>query len=323
MFRYLTVSIVLFTFISSNIFCQSPGYNVPSRKVKEEKNQEILIPKFEFLFSFSNHTSSAFFDKDKSLITELKDWTTFPGVQRKYTFNLKRYSFDLDFKYFATDKLTLQAKVPFTIYNLDETFKEHYERDKLDSTKLIKYIKELRGEFSHSRIDFIALAADYALSNDAFINKYFLEVRIPTGTTNGVINDPQEFWSDGAFEIIPGFLVGTSTDKFTIEAGAKYNYCAEDMTDRVIGNLNFALHTVPGTRFYGFLEGAYNVSGGDNQLEFDIRKMPWQDEYLDIGFGFKFVIEQSYIADFSYRIRLDGQNAWNRAAYYITFGYRF
>jgi hypothetical protein len=252
------------------------------------------------------------------MITELPDSLVNPGITRFYTFDLKRYSFDFNLKYFMTKNISLQAQAPITIYNLKETYREF-----IDNVNQIVYEKELKDEFTHTRIDYIGLTANYALFDDSFINKYFMEVRIPTGNHDGVFTDNREFWSDGALEISPGFLVGTSSDKATVEFGARYNYRAEDMTDRLIGNLNFALHTVPGTRFYGTIEGAYNINGENDNEVFDIRKMPWQDEYLDAGFGFKIVILQKYVGDFSYKIRLDGRNSWNQATYFITFGLRF
>ncbi|MBX3042997.1 MAG: hypothetical protein KIT33_01995 [Candidatus Kapabacteria bacterium] len=319
--KYSILIILIVIIFSGNLWTQNQGYNVPSRQKKEIKEQKVFVPDFEFMFSYSYHTNSGFFDKDGKLITDLPDSTSFPGVPLRYTFDLRRHTFDLDFKYFATEKLTLIAKAPITHYTLDEIYIEYF-----DPNTLISYPRGLRADFSHTRIDYIGLSAIYNLFDSKYINRYSAEIRIPTGTHDGVKNDPMEFWSDGALEITPGFIVGTSTEKLTFEIGAKYNYRGEDMTDRVIGNLNFALHTVPGTRFYGLIEGALNVNmKGHDVIEdiFDIRRMPWQDEYLDAGFGFKFVVEDHYIGDFSYRVRIVGRNAWNHAAYFINFGYRF
>lgn len=311
----------VFLLLGTDIYSQQQGYNIPARKKREKKEQVVFVPDYELMFSFSYHTSSGFFDKDGDLITNLPDSLSVEGLTRIYTFDLKRYSFELDFKYFASEKLTLSARAPLTFYFLDEIFTEY-----IDYEKQVAYPREFKDQFSHVRVDFIGLSATYALFDAAFINRYFAEVRIPTGFVDGVRNDDREFWSDGALEITPGFVVGTSSDKVTLEVGAKYNYRAEDMTDRVMGNLNFALHTVPGTRFYGFLEGALNVGMGDNDIieeVFNIRRMPWQDEYLDTGFGFKIAVDQQYLGDFSYRIRLAGRNAWNHAIYFINFGLRF
>lgn len=305
-------------FISSDLIAQNQGYNVPSRKKKTTKEQAPFEADFELMLSFSYHTSSAYYNKNGDRVSDLLDSTTVEGLTRRFTFNLNRYMFDLGIKYFATDKLTLEAKAPLTFYKLDEIFTEF-----ADIENQVIYPKEFRAQLSHTRVDYLGLSASYSLFEGDFINRYFAEVRIPTGQNNGVANDSQEFWSDGALEIIPGFVVGASTDKYTIEVGAKYDYRGEDMTNRVMGNLNFSLHTVPGTKFYGFVEGAYNVGMGNNDIineVFNIRKMPWQDEYLDVGFGFKIIMSQQYIGDFSYRVRLDGRNAWNQSAYFINFG---
>lgn len=317
--KYICVFIVFVTVIIAN-FSAFGQYNVPSRKRPEIKEQKVFVPDYEFLFSFSYHTSSGFFNNDGELVTDLPDTTTFPDIPLRYTFDLRRYTFDFDFKYYATKKLTLTAKAPVTIYTLDEIFIEYIDPE------TGRYPRGLRRDLTHTRVDFIGLSASYALLDGKYINRFFAEVRIPTGTHDGVRNDPLELWSDGAFEFIPGVIFGTSSDKGTIELGAKYNYRGEDMTNRVIGNLNLALHTVPGTRFYGFFEGALNVSDDtDNLTEnvFDVTKMPWRDEFLDVGFGFKFVIEDHYIGDFNYRIRLAGRNTFNHAAYFINFGIRF
>ena len=320
MLRILVIFSLMLVIISQEILSQSPGYNIPARKKKEVKEKTVFVPDYEIMFSFSNHTSSAFFDKKGNLKTLLPDSTTYPGIPLEYTFDLKRYTFDLEFSYFATEKLTLTAKAPLTIYTLDEIFKEYIDPE----TGV--YPRSTRSELRHTRVDYIGLSADYALFDKAFINRYTIDIHIPTGSRDGVSGDNSAFWNDGAFEFSPGFVVGVSSDKATIEVGAKYNYRAEDMTDRVISNINFALHTVPGTRFYGIIEGALNVNmNGHDIIEdvFDIRKMPWQDEYLDAGFGFKFVVEDHYIGDFSYKVRLAGRNAWNHAAYFINFGLRF
>jgi len=320
MLRNLVFFSFLFIFVSMEILSQSPGYNIPARKKKDVKEQTVFVPDYEVMFSFSYHTSSGFFNKDGKLITNLPDSTTFPDIPLRYTFDLRRYTFDLKFSYFATEKLTLTAKAPLTIYTLDEIFIEY------NDPATGKYPRGLRSELRHTRVDYIGLSADYSLFDKEFINRYTVDIHIPTGTRYGVSGDNSEFWNDGAFEFTPGFLVGASSDKSTIEIGAKYNYRAEDMTDRVIGNINFALHTVPGTRFYGMVEGALNVNmKGHDIIEdvFDIRKMPWQDEYLDTGFGFMFVVEDHYIGDFNYKVRLAGRNAWNHAAYFINFGLRF
>jgi len=317
--KFLISLFIIFLLISCEfLISQNQPYNVPSRKKKEVKESPIFIPDFEAQLSFSYHTSSGFFDKNGKLVSDLPDTVSFPGVPRQYTFDLNRYTFDFDFKYFATSDITLNARFPVTFYFLDEIFLEY-----LDIENQKRYMREYKERLSHTRIDYFGLTAMYSLSDSKFINKYFAEIRIPSGNHDGIRNDTRELWSDGALEFLPGFLVGFATDKATVEIGAKYNYRGEDMTDRVMGNLNMALHTVPGTRFYGFVEACYNVTEGDDNYEFNIRQMPWQDEYLDAGVGFKFVVEQLYIGDFSYRIRIDGKNAWNHAAYFINFGYRF
>lgn len=317
--KFCLYFVLLLVIIPSDLFAQKQGYNIPSRKKKNNQEQTLFVPDYELMLSFSYHNSSAYYDNEGNRISDLLDSITVEGLTRRYTFNLKRYMFDLGFKYFATEKLTLEAKAPLTFYKLDEIFSEF-----ADIENQVIYPSGFKSQLSHTRIDYLGLAASYSLFDDEFINRFFTEVRIPTGANDGVASDSQEFWSDGALEIIPGFVVGASTDKFTIDIGAKYNYRAEDMTDRIMGNLNFALHTVPGTRFYGFIEGAYNIESNKNEnIVFDIRKMPWQDEYLDVGFGFQIVVSQRYIGDFSYIVRLDGKNAWNKAAYFINFGIKF
>ncbi|MDX9791065.1 MAG: hypothetical protein WC313_06110 [Candidatus Kapaibacterium sp.] len=319
MFKKITIICIVLTAISFEVISQTPGYNVPSRKRKEVKEEVLFIPDHEVIFSFSYHTSSAYFNNDGKLVTDLPetDTTLFPGVPRIYTFDLKRYSFELSYKYFASKQLNFGARLPFTIYNLDEMYTEY-----IDAINERLYSRDYRRRLSHSRVDFLGFNTEFKLLDSGFINKYTMEVRIPTGFNDGVKDDPMEFWSDGALELLPGFLVGYSNSKFTAELGAKFNYRGEDMTDRVIGNLNFALHSVPGTRLQGFVEGAMNVNmkGHDTDKEvFDLTKMPWQDEYLDAGFGFNINFYKNYISEFSYIVRIAGKNAWNRAAYFITF----
>jgi hypothetical protein len=318
MTRYFAIILLIIVVFSSDIFCQSPGYNVPSRKKKEEKEQINFTPDFEFMLSFAYQMSSAYYDSGKNLVTDLLDSVTIPGITRTYTFNLKRYTFDFKLDYFATKDLKITAKAPLTFYYLDEIFLEY-----IDTVNLIRYMRGNKEQLTHTRIDYIGLSSTYSLFDSTFINRYSAEIRIPTGSTSGVYNDPQKLWSDGAFEFLTGLSIGYSGEKSTIEIGARYNYRAEDMTDRILGNLYFNLHSVPDTKFYGFVEGAYNISGANDNTKFNIRQMPWQDEYLDAGFGFEILVSKRYLGDFNYRIRLDGKNAWNQATYFINFAYRF
>lgn len=316
MIRYYTTILMLFFISSSLLYNQNQNYNVPSKKKIEKKEEIDFSPEFEFLFTFSYCAASGFYDNNKNFITKLKDTTKFPGIDREFSFLLKKYTFETEFVYNISDDWSLSLYAPFTSHYLDETFIEY-----LDTVKMEKYLKERRAEYSLSHLDYLGLTATYSLFDDAFINKYFTSFKIPTSS---IFNTDAEevFWGNEAFEFFTGFIVGYSGEKSTIELETQYNYRDGD-SDRLIASLIFTLHTVPDTKFYGFVESAYNIAKIDKDYKFDIHLMPAQDEYFDVGFGFEFIYDNHYLGDFNYRIRLDGRNTWNEIVYFMKFSYRF
>ena len=274
-----------------------------------KSNAEIIFNKknaVEAGISFEYANSSSYYDMNGDITVSLQD-TVLATIQNKYIFEFRKYSIGVHIEYSILDDLGIYIKIPFNYYSLDEKYlKDSNGFYPIDSDS--NFIT--RPSYSLFKPGYYALGANYLLFSNIAFGVANLELRIPPGFHNGILNDPDyPFLSDGAFEILVGIDFGARFKKGSIEAGILYNYRDEELADQIIFSTEAALSTVENTRL--FVKGKYvqSLKSFDNPIPFDPRRTTIQEDYFSAGFGFGFKISNQFKTELFYDVWLMGKNS--------------
>jgi hypothetical protein len=316
---FLLLFLVLFT---SFVYAQKREYNTPASVKKNTDYLSILKfgDKYCLSLRYSSFSSSAYYDYNSTLITQLSDSTLFAkdSIISNYNFEFIQTEISLIFEKYFSDDIKLKIELPFSNYSLNEKYINFY-----DTISKQRFSDINKADYSLFRLDNILAGGEYGERFGFFKPTAKLYFKIPTGSENGVFLNNRDFLSDGDFEILPGLDLYFYFKKAMIKIGSTYNFRTEDLKDRLITTFEGNIFSVPGTQLGAEFTYVQNIKGFDTANVFNIHKYPYSENYCEAGINFGIDIGADFIGSFSYKIRLFGTNSWNIAMYNIAFKYKF
>lgn len=299
-----------------------------SQLYEENKDTVDFKFKFEFDVKYEKRATSSYFDRSGEVVTNIADTNYVfdediqlklpDDFEREYGFDYNQHIIELGANYKVNDRSNLFVKIPISFYNLDEYYVT--QNWYLDSS-YITFNKSTRAEYKLTQIDYFEFAADYELFAGSFNLGFLAGIKIPAGFDKSMLNDGNYIFSDGALQIITGaeFGIKGKTTHFTVKP--TYHYRAEEFADMFILNSKLTISSIKNTSLSIFLDYAEALDK-DNSYEFNIREFPFQESYLDAGFGFWFVFNERFTGDFVYKIRMSGVETWQMNMFNAKLGYR-
>ncbi|MFP4529581.1 MAG: hypothetical protein ACLFQX_13625 [Candidatus Kapaibacterium sp.] len=264
---------------------------------------------FRMSLMYNSRQGSSFYNMEGNIKTSLTE-TDDEGVERDYTFDFSKYSIGLSAEYRPGKHVSIYTEIPFAFYGLTEKFMMESDLS-----------RQVRAELSLSRFDYFALGFVHRLYSGKSQIFSVLELRIPPGFDESLLNDPDyEFLSDGAFEIYAGSMFRADLDKVRLQTRILYNYRAEEFSDRVIISTSAGLVSVEDTELKVTADIVQSLSSFGDAPAFDPRETVTQSNFVAAGFGFDWLLSEKYLANFSYKVRLSGKNAWNFGTLFLSIG---
>lgn len=255
-------------------------------------------------------SSSSYYDNESDQIVKL-NYEYEDETLRQYTFDYHSYSFGLKAEYSILDEVAVFAKLPFIYHTLDERWASDYD----------DVLRQDKAGYSHTRLDYFGLGARFKIFSFGLYSWSNIELKIPSGFHNGVLNDTDNnFWSDGALEFTPSLFLGYDFSKSWIEAGASYNFRDEELTDRILVRAEAGVKTVESSALYLTFDYASNIDMYDEELEFNIYKIPVQDEFMSFGGGIYILFDDVLETELSYKVDLKGKNSWSKGIVNLSVG---
>ncbi len=336
---------ILFTFaVFLSLSAFSSAFARPV--TEEEAAQKPERKKFQIGISFSNSTASSYFDYNDKRVSELPDSslyvitktiktdyvgnfttdTTLDTSVSKFTTDYRKSTWSVFGSYSPMENFEIRAEIPFSFYSLDESYLYYTNYELID--KVPGRVFDMsssrihKGEVSLFRVDHLQLGASYDLQREKSIFGLDADVKIPLGIDNASGDSAKSFLQDNPFEMIAGTHFGFDFKKAEILGYLKYRYIDNQPNDMFIIGTNFSLKTVENTRLSFMAEFGRLMGEFDKSKVFSTRATPLQENYADVGCGFRIDFSQSLFAEFSYKLRLGGTNTWGIGGVYIKSGYR-
>ncbi len=315
---------------------------------KKKKSKEKT--KFTVDFGFHVGNASSYYAVNGNLISEMKRDSAYSfqnygdsltNMRTTYIYDMKYYTFDLQFKYDFTDNLSVYLKLPYSMYNYVESDLLEYT----DSTKsgggTYNRTKESArftvADLSLSQFDYYGIGFNYVITNTEYYSEVNFEYRLPPGSHKGVFDDPgYKMLSDGANEFLAGFKVGYISPNTNLSANVRYNYRDEEFVDQLIVNTVFGFSKVEDTELRVKLDYISSLSGFDNvrflfppkgsssqEVYLNLRQSVVQEDYLSIGIAFWAEFFNNIENEFSYSVRLFGTNTRNQGIFSVVTSFKF
>lgn len=312
-------SIYYFLLILGIIFF--PAQNTFSQKFNLQKEK-----KFELGIHYQSYSASSYYNLNDSLnssaIDTIKLYNENGGfigdTVIRYTFDFKRTTIGLEFKYNFDKNLLLYTYLPLSFYSLNEkTFRDAYG------------VRYNRLNLSKTRLDYLEFGTNYKITQDNIISGLIAKVRIPTSFQKGQYHNPLidsldfNFLSDGAFEFLAGTSFGFKAQKFSFENEVLYNYRAEDFKDQLIINSALGFTTVPNTKLTLFGIFKVSLASFDNARPLIPNEEVIQENNFAAGAEFMIMPFEDIIGKINYHVTLFGKNTWNYGVFNIYVGYQF
>ena len=240
------------------------------------------------------NTDSEFYKLDT------RDTLNYPNG-RRYATELSGFLTGLYAEYGLSDDFTLLLDVPFGHFALHEVY----------SSNQIVVDGETKYEASITQFPYFGLGTRWKMSVGKSVTSLSLMMRIPPGFHNGVANDPHEFLSDGAMQVLGGLEFGLPFKDGWMVSTLKYNHRFEDLQDELAFHVEAGSKKIPNTfiKIYGDLlqsMGSFSSVG-----DFNPRRSILQENYLAAGASFGFQVAENWYLDLDYSARFTGKNTWN------------
>lgn len=306
--RLILLSLFLITFI------------IIGRSNAQAENSEIGKLIINPYFTYT--TASAFFDINGKQKAAVKVFREGEGIKDSVdqNYEYRKYTFGIRADYLLSEQFMLFAEMPFSFHTLSESQTYHYFFDSVNYTR----VREVLPSHSTNRLDYLAIGGKYFLANSqTFISQLILEGRIPSGFQKGIYSDTTQFLSDGAFECLAGGVIGLNFRTLSFRASALYNWRDEELEPRMLIDAKIGLRTVPGSELSVNLNIAQSLTSFDGARPFNPRETISQENYINLGFGFWFLITKDIFFETSYQVTIDGRNTHSLGEFRISAGTAF
>ncbi|MGA2298469.1 MAG: hypothetical protein ABSG15_13065 [FCB group bacterium] len=255
-------------------------------------------------------TGSSYFDLNEQLIENLP-YTPQNGLGSKnYTFDYMKYFLGLNAEYSVTDKFMVFLNVPTGYNTLKETYQSEFNIDSIT-----------KADYSLFQIDYFGLGAKYLLYSKKAYMALSFESRIPHSFHHSILNDPSyPFLSAGAFEFLPGVILGLKLEKSWLETSIIYNIRELELKNQILIHTEAGLSTIPDTKLKITADFIQSTSSFKYAVPFDPEKTILQENIFRLGFGFSIFFTDRVYSEFSYNVSLLGKNSWNMSTFYLSTG---
>jgi hypothetical protein len=258
---------------------------------------------------FGLNSGSSYFDYSGKSNLLAYDSTQSDTV-KKYLFEKRDFLFGLRAKYKLSKNILLTAEVPILYSNLIERF----EADSFG-------IKYERADLSLTQPLYYSIGGIFNLLDGNFYTNFNIELRIPPKFYNGVNSNPDyNYLSDGAFESLLGLQAGIDFNESWIEGNLIYNFRDEDLVDQYKAMLEFGIKSIPDTYLAGRAEYVFSALPMAEKSQFNLRQLPLQEDYLNIGFSIYILIKDIIYTNFDISAKMAGTNTWIGGNYKLSVG---
>lgn len=258
---------------------------------------------------FSYNNSSSYYDFDGSQQNEFPD--TVKNIPKNYMFKNRCYEFTLNAEAYINDHWAVYASIPFDFRTYSETY--------IADTNSPKYQKDA---FNFSRLSYYTFGTKAYVNIKDFSTEIFGDLSIPTGSHNGILDDSTyKFYYDGDFEFNLGAAFQYDFEKSWLGATLAYNNRSEGLSDLFKLNLELGLRTVPGTFVKLYSNMLFALDKFNETLAFNPRKVPLQENNVQVGAAFNIMFDQSWYSEISYDVSVAGKNTFVNSAIKLKLGY--
>ncbi|MBK9248977.1 MAG: hypothetical protein IPM69_12895 [Ignavibacteria bacterium] len=292
------------TFISALVFCifilpntaKSDGWTQPKGQLFAKVYAGTMLAS-----SYRNlDGESAFYKLDT------RDSINYPNG-RKYATELSGLLSGLYAEYGVSNDFTLLLDIPFGYFALHEVY----------STNQIVVDGETKYESSITQFPYFGFGTRWKMSVGKSVTALSLMMRIPPGFHNGVANDPHEFLSDNAMQVLGGIEFGLPFKDGWMVSTLKYNYRFEDLQDELAFHVEAGSQKIPNTfiKIYGDI--LQSMGSFSNVGDFNPRRTILQENYIAAGATFGVQVAENWYLDVDYSARFTGKNSWNIGTFAI------
>jgi hypothetical protein len=234
------------------------------------------------------------------------------AINKKFTFTIVQYVADFKLKYSITDKLDVFLAMPLRYANLTESIDTSIKIYDSFGDSTITSKKKTIADFTIFEPQYYSVGMDYLIKNSNTYGGINLELRVPKGSHQGTQNNSNyEFLSDGAFEFICGMFTGMRYKKSILETSIKYNYRAEDLSDRLLIHSEYNFSSIENTWIGCFIDYSDCLSSFKNVVPVNPRRETPNETVLAIGAKFGITVIEKFRSDIYYKLNVKSKYSVN------------
>lgn len=279
---------------------------------------------FQLNFGFMYKAAGAFYDiNGKFRVDQIDSFkinrndSTLSYI-KKYVYDYKNYTLLLGGDYNLSKDITISAEIPLMLNSLVEDYSIDTNSISPDWGQ-----KVVRGDFSFLLPEYYKFGIKYNLDSLGNIG-VFSNLSIPPTFKNGYQNDTStHYYYYSAYQWKIGSFYRMQFEKSWLGASVLYNLRGGGFSDQLVAHIEGGFSTVPNTSLRAFLDIYNNLRSFDNAVKFDQRYTTFDENIIDLGFAFRFMVGKDFFSEMAYSVRLGSKNTMSLGQFSIKGGILF